>query len=285
MKFFDHVRSRLRRPRVLAEYRGIESDSDKLCFFANYHPCGEATAHTENYLRALRRGGFDIVLCSTSPELTAQALRIFLKLCCVVIHRENAGYDFYSWKTCFERVAGWQTRKALLLTNDSILGPIKPLGPLWAKIDACEAGLVGLNDSHERGYHLQSFFLYVKAELLSSNAFERFWRKVRVLNKKSDIIKNYEVGFTQQMQSAGCSVEALFPQRVLQQFCLSLGNDFQYPDILLNLKFNATLYCWYELVHFFDYPFVKAAVLRHDCYRSQHYAKLDAMLASVEQKG
>lgn len=281
MKFLAALRSRLRRPRVLAQYRGIASDSAKLCFFANYHPRGEVTPYVESYLCALRRDGFDIVLCSTSPQLPPQALQTLLALCCVVIHRENVGYDFYSWKTCFERVADWKSCKGLLLTNDSILGPLKPLSPLWTAIDASEAGLVGLNDSQERGYHLQSFFLYAKAELLSSDVFKRFWKKVRVLEKKSDIIKNYEVGFTQKIQSAGFAVEALFPQQDLQQLCLSLGDDFQYPDILSNLEFNATLFCWYELIRFFDYPFVKAAVLKEDCYQSQHYSKLDAILKPV----
>lgn len=274
-----------RRVRVLAVHEGQKRTSGRLCFFACYDRESAISPFLRAYIAELRRCHFDIVLCCTSENLDESALAELLTQCHQVIHRENRGHDFYSWKTCFDLTPNWSQADVLLLTNDSILGPLSSLEPVIAKLSTSKAELTGLNDSWERGYHLQSFFLLIKPAVLRARFFRRFWRGLKVIDNKNELVKRYEVGLSAATSKAGFQLEAAFPVGRVAAHCADLGDAFQYREALERRGLNAPLLCWYELVTYFNYPFVKAAVVKNNRYNSKHIGELRRILSRVEEEG
>src|SRR5262249_19769496 len=99
---------------------------------------------------------------------------------------------------------------------------------------------VGLTDNHERGWHIQSYFLALKTKALSSDALRKFVAGVKNLAVKQDVINDYEVCLTPALQAAGLGCEALFPAKRTH---------------------NTSLLEWKELLRAGS-PFVKIAALR-----------------------
>ncbi|MED5681947.1 rhamnan synthesis F family protein, partial [Enterobacter hormaechei] len=58
--------------------------------------------------------------------------------------------------------------------------------------------------------HAQSYFIVFRKSLILTRAFAGFWRDVRVLDSKWEIILNYEVGMTNQFIAQGARVESAF---------------------------------------------------------------------------
>lgn len=283
LAFRDRFRPWVIRRTVRNTYEGIPRRHRKLCFFASYSATSELSPYLLAYLGELHRCGLDIVFCTTSEQLDAEQISELTEYCHYVIHRTNTGHDFASWKACFALFPQWRAAEALLITNDSVLGPLQPLGGIFARIDGSAGPCWGLNDSHERAYHLQSFFLYFKAEALAAGRFRRFWQGVSLLTEKYDIVKFYEVGLTRQLQRAGLVCQALFPSAEVQDYCRSLGSRYQYPDVLGSAKFNASLYAAYEMVEGMEYPFIKSDLIRNDRYNSRHIDALRERLRSFAE--
>ncbi|WP_373082334.1 rhamnan synthesis F family protein [Zhongshania sp.] len=263
---------------ILSVHEGLPRSGKKICFFASYDEKSTVSPFVYAYLQELRDCDFDIVFCVTSEDVDDGHLERLCTLCHIVIHRGNVGYDFASWASCFyvlDSMAHWE---ALLITNDSILGPLTPLQPLFTQMDASPELVWGLTESFERAYHLQSFFLYFSQSAIQSRAFRKFWRRVTVVDEKFDLIKRYEIGLSTQMQKAGFKLEAAFPHADIIDACRELGGGFQYEDMLDSKKLNAPLYCWYEMVECLAFPFIKSDVVKNNRYQSQHYSALARML-------
>lgn len=278
MAFRDRFRPWVILRTVISSHLGRERRYSKLCFFASHDPNSLLSPYVRLYLKELQSCGFDIVFCTTSPELKPESLAALTDVCHLVIHRRNIGHDFASWKACFKLLPTWRASEALLITNDSVLGPLYPLVRYFDKMDSSATPCWGMNDSHERAYHLQSFFIYLRYEALQSKRFARFWEGVSLLTEKYDIVKFYELGLSRALFKDDIAVDVLFSSEKVRAYCLSLGDKFQYPDAIRSPAFNASLYCAYELASAMAYPFVKADIIRNNRYRNRHYMELYAML-------
>ncbi len=263
---------------VIKCYTGVDRDQDKLCFFASFHPQGLISPFVLAYLRELRANGFDIILCTTSSILEPRSLTSALSLCHKILHRENIGHDFASWRSCFDEIDNWQVARAILFTNDSILGPLHSLQSLFERIDKQPEVFWGLNDNYQVKYHIQSFFLYCKTPVLQSKAFQRFWMELEMLEDKNEIIVQYEVGFSRRLMRAGLSHAVLFPAEQTLERCKRLGAEFQHQKIFKNNRVNTTRYCWYELIEYLHYPFLKSEIPRDNHYKSVHINKVTEIL-------
>ena len=66
--------------------------------------------------------------------------------------------------------------QSLLLMNDSLYGPFTQK-EILDDADRNEADFVGLTDSFQHHYHLQSYFIYCKSSLCTHATFLNFWKK------------------------------------------------------------------------------------------------------------
>jgi len=214
---------------------------DEVALFVTHSATGRIKPHVEPYLRALGKAGikpFLIVVTDREVELP-QAL---LDLPAGVMVRDNAGYDFAAWAHAIHLHPELYGAGTLYLANDSLIGPVsqKSFDAMLKQVRASDADLVGLTESHEYRWHVQTFFVALKPRLLSSWWLHGFFEGVRVLGNKDSVIRAYEVRFAGAVEQAGHTVQVLFPS---------------------DHAANPTLYDWRGLIER-GFPFVKALLVR-----------------------
>jgi lipopolysaccharide biosynthesis protein len=162
----------------------------------------------------------------------------------ILIFRPNHGFDFYSWKRGIahaSKVFGIRPTE-VLLTNDSILGPLFNLSAdvEWLKKSDQTLQLKGLTQSDEIAPHIQSYFLYFNQILCSKGILDLWLQRIKAYRTKEDVIGFYEVGGSQHLQKRGVALLARYP---------------------LAEKRNPTLYAWKELIQSHRFPFFKKSLL------------------------
>jgi glycosyltransferase involved in cell wall biosynthesis len=203
---------------------------------------GRLKPHVEHHLEALKARMIDVVLIiatdlfiETPPEPAA-----------AVYCRENIGYDFAAWAHVLKLLPGLWDVPALFLLNDSVLGPLDTAA--YGKMMECaithSADIVGLTESLENGWHLQSYFLMLKQSALINAQVQSFFFNIRSQQEKQAVIDRYEVNFASKAIEAGLTVAPLFRR---------------------SGRANPTLFDWRGLLDQ-GYPFIKVSVVtgRHE---------------------
>ncbi|WP_442678969.1 rhamnan synthesis F family protein [Sphingomonas sp. ASY06-1R] len=216
-------------------------EGGEIALFVTHSATGAIKPHVLPYLRALAEQGIAVLLLA----VTDRQLNLRPELLDAVagaIVRENAGYDFAAWAHALHLHPEIYGAATLYLLNDSVAGPAKgsSLAELIARIQASDADLIGLTESHEYRWHFQSYFLALKPRLLSSYRLHRFFEDVRILDDKDHVIQSYELRFSEDVERSGHRLELLFPSP---------------------LALNPTLYAWRELIAD-GFPFMKLLPLR-----------------------
>lgn len=213
----------------------------EVALFVTHSRSGKIKPNVLPYVRALKDAGLAVFLVATVDrpvDLPAE----LLDLVDAAMVRRNAGYDFAAWAHALKlhpRLFGAST---LYLVNDSVL-PAKDgarIGAIVNRIRGSGADLVGLTESHEWRWHVQSYFLAIRPGLLASRSFHGFMDDVRLLTRKDHVIRAYEVRLAEIAEEAGRSVEILFPSET---------------------AINPTLFGWRRLLEQ-GMPFVKLLLLR-----------------------
>jgi hypothetical protein len=188
----------------------------RVALFCHFDVGGEVRPFVLHQLRALRDAGFTIGFVSNSGHLREGARAELAPLCACIIVRRNVGYDFGAWRDALERLALPRAdTEALLLVNDSVYGPFRPLAPVLQRFDFARADVWGMTESWQSRYHLQSYFLAVSGRVLRHPAWATFWREVRPVASKDWVIQHYEVGLTQSLIRAGFACRAVWPYQEL----------------------------------------------------------------------
>ncbi len=188
----------------------------RLVLFMHFDSRGVVRQQLLDYMRDLAENGREIVFVTNSGKLRPEAMRALQGLCAAVIVRRNIGYDFGAWADAIHELglprAGTEE---VILVNDSVFGPLLPLGDVLRRLDYGKAEIWGLTESWQVRYHLQSFFLAFGPAALRSETFAKFWGNVRPVPAKSYIVKAYEIGFTQAMVKGGLRCAALWKYETL----------------------------------------------------------------------
>lgn len=216
-------------------------DGREIALFVTHSATGAIKPHVLPYVRALSEQGIAVLLIAVTdrqlnvrPELREAVAGLIV--------RENAGYDFAAWAHVLHLHPELLGAPILYLLNDSLIGPAVAarFATLLERIRASNADLIGLTESHEYRWHVQSYFLALKPRLLTSSRLLRFFDDVRILDDKDRVIQSYEVRFAEEIERSGRAIEILFPSR---------------------LALNPTLYDWRQLIAD-GFPFMKLLPLR-----------------------
>ena len=191
----------------------------RLALYAHFSRSGDLALHVLFYLRKLRDLGFQICIVSNSP-IPQTRERELREVCEKVILRENTGYDFAMWQRALEEY-DLNLFDELLLTNSSIIGPLRPLAPMWQKAGMSQCDFWGLTENKELGHHLQSYFILFRRQVLEHPCFREFWRSVLPLNDIESLLQRYEAGLTFWFEQNGFKWSALFPQEQIHAILLS----------------------------------------------------------------
>lgn len=251
--------------------------SGEVALLVAHAPMGRVKPHVAATVRALADEGVATLLIVVADRPVAFAPGELDAVAGAIV-RENLGYDFAAWSHALRLHPELYGARLLLLTNDSVFASAdrSRLAATLDRVRGSAAALVGLTESHEYGWHVQSYFLACKPELLSSWAFHLFMEDVRILGSKDEIVRAYEVPFAGRMERAGFAVETLFAS---------------------HLAVNPALFGWRELLAA-GFPFVKLLLVRGQfpevdlagwretlAERGFDLALLDATIAAAQERG
>jgi lipopolysaccharide biosynthesis protein len=174
---------------------------NRLCVFVHFDKDNLVDDYVYEYLRGLRQVASKIIFVTTS-KIADFSLVSLEKLCDQVIVRENIGYDFFSWKTGLNSM-NIDKFDEIILANDSCYGPLFSLENVFNKMSQKKCDFWGITYNLQIQYHLQSYFLVFRKSVVQSEIFDKFWSEMKIIENKSEIIQNYEVGLSQQLIQAG----------------------------------------------------------------------------------
>jgi hypothetical protein len=183
----------------------------KIVLFMHFDGRGLVRPQLLDYMRELKEHGRSIVFVSNANRLRPASLQAVQEICSAVIVRRNIGYDFGAWRDAVDFLGLPRTdTQEVIFANDSVFGPLAPLGDVLRRLNYDKADIWGLTESWQLRYHLQSFFLAFGPKALRAEAFGKFWQSVRPVPAKSYIVEAYEVGVTQAMVKGGLRCAALW---------------------------------------------------------------------------
>ena len=252
----------------------------RIALYVHYSATGQISAMVRCQLGLLRDHGFAVVLISMAahvPEPDWQAAR---SLCALVVRRENFGRDFGAWHDLMPEVRRrWPLPDELMLANDSVLGPIHPLGPVIAAMRAGGDGLFGLTESLQGGPHLQSYLLLARGGAAVGDLMG-FLRRLHVSHSKWLLVQMAEIRLARWMRRRGHRVAAVFGYDRLVRAAVAdpaerlrlMGSNArlrnldrlpaaQAEALLHEWPLNPTQHLWHTLATKFSDPFVKTELV------------------------
>jgi len=208
----------MRSPRQIVHVwpEGEVSLGAKVVLFMHFDRRGGVRRQLLDYMRELKENGRDVVFVSNSKKIKPEAMTALQEICVCAIIRKNIGYDFGAWRDALDYLGLPRAEtEEIICANDSVFGPLLPLGDTLRRLDYARADVWGLTESWQSRYHLQSFFLAFGNAAIHSETFRKFWQSVRPVPVKTYIVKEYEVGITQAMMRGGLSCAALWSYEAL----------------------------------------------------------------------
>lgn len=174
-----------------------------ICLYAGYDKNNIIHDYVVYYIRALSEradvyymGDFEI------PETEADKIRPFT---CDIRGYKHGKYDFGSWQELINHL-GWDKISSydeLILANDSCYGPLTPFTELWERMKQTDADFWSITDNHEMQYHLQSYFIVFKQNILKNAKFRDFFAHIKPEKDFYDVVANYEVKLTPLLRKEG----------------------------------------------------------------------------------
>lgn len=198
-------------------YQG-EWSMKRIAVFVIYDNDGILYEYRLHVLKELRTVADQvIVICSCPMDPTSST--ILRQMADEVFFRMNRGYDTFAYKYALEEAIGWvklQDYDELLLVDDSFYGPFWPMKDIIGNMEGVNADFWGITAQppmintlgsawidNEIPYHIQTYFIAVRAGLLHAPIFRQFWDTLKMINGFADAVTEFELRFTEFFQKAG----------------------------------------------------------------------------------
>lgn len=213
---------------------------------AHYDTEGQIKTDLLNFVNHMANSYDNIVFVSTHLSVAAKNQ---LNPTIHVIVRENTGYDFYSYKIGLDYLKENKNILTVFLMNSSFcILDAEKLNSSFFAIDYSDIDLLGLTTSREIAYHAQSFLLRINNSLYTSSLFEVWWKKMKPLNNRDEVIKNYEIGMSQFFIDNGFIVNSLYQPSLKAQTLAIKKKPNLHKKIKDPLSLNPTHFYWEEVL-------------------------------------
>ena len=188
----------------------------RLIVYFHYDPLGQIDTACRLAVEAMARYGGVFFISNGTLRPADRAWAASITLACR--ERENTGLDVGTYKEALAAIGRERLAKydELVLMNFTLAGPVCPLGPMFAAMEARpELAFWGLTRhyamrsrrfggrSGEVPEHLQSHFLAVRAPLLHSEDFWQYWQTMPLPKSYEESIANHETRFTAHFAALG----------------------------------------------------------------------------------
>jgi hypothetical protein len=251
-----------------AEPGRAPASGEALALYLHWSPDGRVSAMVREQLALWRAQGFAVVFVTNSapPEADWDAVGADSAL---RLQRANVGRDFGAWRDAAalatERLG---KPRELLLANDSVLGPFRPLEPLIAACRAGGEGIFGMTESWGGGPHLQSYALLARGGAPVALLVEHL-AAFQDSRSKWRVVQQGEIGLAARARGAGIRMGALFGYARLiaevdEATRLSLGPRFTEAEALQRYPLNPCHHLWRVLVERMGFPWLKTELIRRN---------------------
>jgi len=183
----------------------------RLFLFAFYDPQGIVGEAALRYLEALHALG-DIVLATDCDLRPGEGEKLEPLVRCWTAERHGE-YDFGSYKRAFlaAEPAGYDV---VYLVNDSVVGPLYPLGPYFQRMESMGTDAFGLVLNPSRsGVHLQSWLIGLKPAVFNAPWLREFLSSVTAAGSKEEVCLRYENGLTRLLEAHSVPYAGLYELR------------------------------------------------------------------------
>jgi len=194
---------------------GTLPNTGDVCLFVHFDKDHLVDAYVVDWLFELAMK-YQIVFITNSDKITEEQLVKVKPIVKCVIVRRNVSYDFGAWRDGMKLLAKnncLSDLSSLLLTNDSnyLTRNLKNcLDRVYRAHEHYE--VVGLVDSYQHSYHLQSFFISLSNVALNNKRVREFYlHKIKHQLFKQDIIIKYEIGFSNILFKEQLRYSVLYP--------------------------------------------------------------------------
>ncbi len=201
----------LKRVRELLLPQAIARGCERLVLFSHYSARGHLQCCIKRELNDLRQADWQILLISDQLDQSArhwcqdQGLGLMIRI--------NEGRDFGAFQD------GWLNLKAkdlltnckqLILLNDSVYPIINLAASSWPRfLNGDPEAVVGITDSYENGYHLQSYALHLPQAVIEADWWDRYWRDYPGWGGMRRSIRSGEIGLSQLILEHGIPLKPL----------------------------------------------------------------------------
>ncbi|MGC5169245.1 rhamnan synthesis F family protein [Microbacterium sp. DT81.1] len=194
----------------------------RLVIYVVWDRRGEVEDHIPYALAGLREHA-DRILVVVNGALSPEARTKLEPVSDEILVRDNHGYDIWAHKHALDHLGAEVVEfDEVILTNDTWFGPVRPYGPVLARMEERPVHFWGMTDHAReepnpftgRGvlhYHLQSYWIAVRATLLRSEAWAAYWRDLPDMPEYLDAVLRHEVTFTEHFASRGYTHDVAFP--------------------------------------------------------------------------
>jgi len=202
--------------------------------YAHWDINGFVDPYVIHALRQYRSAVERIVFVSTNYHLRNPELG---EVADAVVVRENSGFDFQSWRRGLELV-GADKFDEVVFANSSVYGPVWPFERVLNSPITRNGGVWGMTISRQHALHLQSYFMTMSREFLTSDAGKELWADVVPLPRKADVIEAYELQWMGKCVAAGVPIESLFDCRQFPTVSLAeqLANTVRWPPRMSQVR-------------------------------------------------
>ncbi len=197
------------------------ADGRRLVVYVVYDRRGGVDRYVVHALEGLRDHATRILVVVNGP-LTPEGRRRLEPVADEILVRKNVGFDIWAHKEALDHVGpDLRDYDEVVLTNDTWFGPVRPYGPVFHRMDALDVDFWGMTD-HAREepnpftgegvlpYHLQSFWIAVRREMLTSERWARYWRELPEMPSYFDAVLKHETIFTETFVQAGFTSAVAF---------------------------------------------------------------------------
>lgn len=197
----------------------------RLILYSFYDPNGRVDEFVTYSLASLRPHAAQIVVV-VNGDLDPPGRSSLERVADQVIVRENAGFDIGAHRdVMLGRIALLHSVSEfdeVVMTNDTWFGPVKPWADVFSRLDSLPCHFWGLTDhaaaesnplTGRTGvrYHIQSYWIAVRSELLRSPDWRHYWEQVGSLDTYADAVVRHELRMTEWFALRGWHPEVAFP--------------------------------------------------------------------------
>lgn len=192
----------------------------RACILFFYDKDGIADEYNFYNLKELRTV-CDYILVVINGKLAPESRDRLADVCDDMFVRKNEGFDAWAYKDGIEYIGydGLKEYDELILTNNTVYGPLRPLKEFFAEVENVSCDFWGLQmsygDPEEKVYlnrtlpwgcrpdAIISNFRVIRSKCLHSIEFARYWQELAPVNNYTDAVYIGELQFSYDMTNAG----------------------------------------------------------------------------------